>query len=149
MKEDRSPRWLVRALVLLTALLCLGVAGYGGQVWWAKRVAVRIAQEYFGPVNVDMDRSINFLSYWDREQAKKLIKDWRQTPWYGKQFTLGLHYCFAKYPVVWVTPRVYAEVARVSTNQVLPNDPSAWEAWFKAHPNLIWDEKLNRLVDRP
>lgn len=29
----------------------------------------------------------------------------------------------------------------------LGNAPDAWEAWFRAHPNLVWDEKQKRLVN--
>ena len=35
----------------------------------------------------------------------------------------------------------------ILTGQNLGNDPSAWEAWFKAHPNLVWDPKQKRLVE--
>ncbi len=28
------------------------------------------------------------------------------------------------------------------------NDPGAWEAWFKAHPHLVWDEQKGRLAEK-
>jgi hypothetical protein len=33
------------------------------------------------------------------------------------------------------------------TGQDLGNNPDAWDAWFKAHPNLVWDEQQKRLVE--
>ena len=35
------------------------------------------------------------------------------------------------------------------TGQDLGNDPDAWEAWFKAHPGLVWDPVRQRLVEPP
>ena len=137
--------WLVRSLVVLTALLCLGMAGYAGQVWWAKRVAPRIAEDYFSGEGRWGADEADFLSYWDEHQAQQLLKDWRQTPWYGNRVTLELRYCYIDYPVVWVTPRGYEEVAKAATGQDLGNDPDAWQAWFRAHPNLVWDDKQKRL----
>lgn len=49
----------------------------------------------------------------------------------------------------WTPRRVSYEILKLLSKQDLPNDPDAWEAWLKAHPNLVWDDKLKRLVDAP
>jgi hypothetical protein len=50
--------------------------------------------------------------------------------------------------MTWMPRRGYYEFFRLATAQDLQAIPDAWEAWFMAHPNLVWDEKQMRLVDR-
>ena len=71
------------------------------------------------------------------------VQTWRSMPWQG--------WIEARDPnrKEWHPKRFYYEFFVLLTGQHLGNDPDAWEAWFKAHPNLIWDEKQKRLVDRP
>jgi hypothetical protein len=64
---------------------------------------------------------------------------WKLTPWHGDFYGRNLKR--------WKPRRTYFEFFRRITAADLPNTPSAWEAWFKAHPNLVWDEKLKRLVE--
>jgi hypothetical protein len=52
-------------------------------------------------------------------------------------------------PKTWIPRRAWYELLCLLTGADCGDDPSAWEAWFHAHPNLVWDEKLNRLVDTP
>ncbi len=59
-------------------------------------------------------------------------------PWYGEITT---------YAPYWIPRRMLYEFCKLMTLQDLGNDPNAWEAWFKAHPDLVWDEKLECLVE--
>jgi len=125
-------RWLVRGLVIGTALLCLGVAGYAGQVWQAKR----IASEW---------RSSQYYRTNPREALKSHILWWPKTPFYGEWGDLwetlhGLHH-------FWMPRRTHYEILKLLAEEDLGNDPSAWEVYLKDHPDLVWDDQLKRLVD--
>ena len=133
-------RWLVRSMVVLTALLCLGTAGYCGQVWYAKRLA-REALRY---------------SLWrisglppDRGKAEQFVGDtlaqWRDTPWYGWLFSEG-KWCFGVDDALWIPKRAYYEEFKLVSGDDVGNDPSAWETWFRAKPALLFDMERNRLV---
>ena len=136
-------RWAVRSLVVLTALLCLGTAGYAGQAWWARRQAHDLVDGYEGPgwlcIALEMTAPGGRRDAYSAVWFGNRIAEWRSKPWYGtwRQF-FG-----------WCPRRTFYEALRLLTAQDFGNDPDAWEAWFKAHPDLVWDDKLKRLVDKP
>ncbi len=121
--------WMIRTSVVLTALLCLGTAGYAGQVWRARKMADRIATVTALSQSFDTPIQINGI---------EIVNAWRDTPWYSNSWngTMG-----------WCPRRTYFEYLRLLTGLNLPNNPDIWEAYFKAHPNLVWDDRLHRLVD--
>ncbi len=125
---DRIPHRIVRLGVVLTALLCFGMAGYAGQIWWAKRVISPFVKGFAGKTP-------------DQKSAvlQKVPFEWRSHPWHGSW----------KPGFGWLPRRIYYEYLKQTTGLDLGNSPDAWEAWFKAHPNLIWDERLRRLVEPP
>ena len=132
-----------RALVAGTVLVCLGVGGYAGQVWWARRLADEIAR------SADLDRHHPWMEEglpdiagprFAPDKARLILAEWRNCPWHGWWFCLE-HF--------WIPRRYSYERLKVLAGQDLGNDPDAWEAWFKAHPDLVWDGKRKRLVDRP
>ncbi|GEM_PF-5680581 len=43
--------------------------------------------------------------------------------------------------------RMRYELAKTCTGLDLGNNPDAWEAWFRVHPDLIWDAGQKRLLD--
>ena len=136
-----TPRLLASSGVVLTALLCLGLAGYAGQVWWARRLVLQDAR-YSGPGRPDSHgRHIS-----SGPQVHYFIDSWRGTPWYGILVVSGTGFPRA---IRWFPRRIWFERLKLFTGQSLPEDPDAWEAWFKAHPNLVWDEKRKRLVEGP
>ena len=152
MADDTSSRsrWFVRTLVGLTVLLCLGTAGYVGQVWWAKRVLHRWHSELAW---VQLDRIARgpdqppvvevFCYGWPGFVS--WINDWRECGWYGRIYSHQEHSTLDGY-----VPRdVYYEMMKSVTDQDFGNNPDAWEAWFQGHPNLVWDEKRKRLVEGP
>ena len=146
-----ASRWFVRALVVLTVLLCLGTAGYMGQVWWAKRVAEDncLLKSFF--------LYGKFLGrcpppFWERgdKAPSYYFEWWRSDPWYGSWETTST--TKNGVPVIqrhWIPRRTHYEVLKNETGLDFGNDPDAWEAWFKAHPNLVWDDKRKRLVEGP
>ena len=129
-------RWMPRALVALTILLCLGVGGYAGQVWWARRVVS--GKNLYEMDSVLDDVDLRSLAP-DSGYLKGIYEGWIECPWSGRRNRDG----------VWIPKRAFYEGMSQLTGQILPNDPSAWEAWFKAHPNLVWDDKQKRLVEGP
>ena len=116
----------VRVAVALTGLLCLWTAGYAGHVWWARRIAEDDDYRY----------QVGIRIHWG--DYEYFIDRWRTCPWYG---------CDSEYQVGWITRRVYFESLKSVTRQDFPNNPDVWEAWFKVHPNLHWDDKRKGLVD--
>ena len=123
--ENPRPRASLTPLLLfLLALLALG--GYAGQAWWAKRVAW-MAQQALEASSARAPRDYRFV-----------VATWRQAPWYGEWDP--------RYG--WIPRRARYEFARLVTGRDLGDDPDAWEAWFREHPNLVWDAKGKRLVDR-
>jgi hypothetical protein len=126
--------------VLLTAFLCLGTVGYAGQIWWARRLVLKY------PIPFPM-------SCWGGREKDEVavlssINLWRSTPWWGVWTCDNNDEVFAKRRTyVWVPRRFYLERLKSVSPEDVGDNPSAWEAWFKAHPNLIWDEKQKRLVE--
>lgn len=140
----------VRLLVIVTTLLCLGVGGYAGQVWWSRSLASRIlvpgarfpTGAFLNPE--DYLRSWREWPYWGRISPEFQVIHSRVPIYSRTQAPVGPRVgCLA-----WVPRRLYYDVLLRATGESLPNDPDAWEAWFQVHPNLAWDERLNRLVDR-
>ena len=136
-------RLMPRVLVVLTILVVLGVGGYAGQVWWARR----IASDYMvsrGPFVVSRN-----VIHGELLQAR--FEDWKHpNPWRGWGPYTECH--FGDEGVMVSVPtflrgRVWNEYFKLMTGVDLGDDPSAWETWFKAHPNLVWDPKQKRLVE--
>ena len=138
--------FLIRMGVVLTALLGLGTAAYTGQVWWARRVGssgIRVDPPHAHPCFTAP--FMDFRAWWSafphgkrsRVTPSGLVDLWIECPWYGYRGE-----CY-----LWVPRRSYFECLRSLSGQSLPNDPFAWKAWLKAHPNLVWDETLKRLVE--
>ncbi len=126
-------RWFVRSLVALTATFCLGVGGYAGQVWWAKRVAFQVRTEGFPQGNAE-DTS-GWLGVWGTFIG--YLATWERCPWYG--FCEGGR---------WIPRRTFYEFFRAATGQDLPDDPAAWRSWLNgAQSGLAWDDKQKRFVE--
>ena len=134
-------RWIPRALVVLTALICLGVGGYAGQGWWARKIANDHAPFFY--CEGAGGRGVNAHAHHSGIHLD-LLRSWRGCPWYGERGWFS-----DSNGKVWIPRRYYRESLIVLTLQDLGNDPTAWETWFNAHPNLVWDEDQERLVDRP
>ena len=129
---------LARVGVVMTALLCLGVAGYAGQVWWAKRVAMeRMSSTAYDDIAGLGQPAPVAISRQKRSEASRLLASWSDSSWHGDWKEGG-----------WWPRQGYYERLRIITGLDLPNDRSAWEAWFKAHPDLVWDDNLKQLVQR-
>ena len=141
MPDDAKPasRWLIRSLVVLTTLLCLGTAGYAGQVLWAKRVA---AEPWIvtgtTPYGLERTRADTALMWESDPTRAGLIRTWRSLPPWG-----------AWWDGRWYPRRAYYEALKRWTGQSLPNDPSVWEAWFRDHPDLVWDDEQKQLTGPP
>jgi len=119
-------------------VLVLGVAGYAGQVWWARRIKCQLPYH-------------RQLLAWNITDAESVVQwtlaGWRRSPWWG-EWVCDNNDPFAPQKThVWVPRRFYYERFRVISGDDVGNDPDAWEAWFKAHPNLEWDETQKRLVE--
>ena len=130
-----------KVLVILTALLCLGVGGYAGQVWWAKRLATT---EYSNLVEVsnDKDSPLNWILY--------DVNAWKRTPWCGDfyfQHSGGLLRRGSPYNPLWRPRRWWYENLKLTTGKDLSNDPQCWEAWLNTHPSIRWDAKQKLLVE--
>ncbi len=127
-------RLLVRGGVLLTALLCLGTAGYAGQVWWARRVAHTGFMMELNPWRApQLPPGVCWQEVW----LVHVLHSWREAPWYG-QGCKG----------VWIPRRAYYELLRDDCGIDPGNTPSAWDAWLDAHPDRVWDENRKRLMER-
>lgn len=133
-----KPRWRVRSLVVLTALLCLGLAGYAGQIQVSKRLGRRMHREA-GAHGAGSVKPIIEQTLWE----------WQHTGWSGRADPLFGGHWYDVSGIAWLPRRTYYEFLKLYTGEDLGNDPDAWEAWFKAHPNLVWDEKQKRLVETP
>ena len=168
MSDPAKPpsRWFPRALVVLTVLVCLGVGGYAGQVWWARRMAEDIITTTFSIPGFNLVQP-----GLDLDWPHSLKKEWGDVPWYGRFGCFGVNFhTIQKKAImgrpasgvigtthsspyihlnswVWHPRRTYFEVLKLMTGESLPNDPSAWETWFETHPDLVWDEKRKRLVE--
>ena len=125
-------RWIARGLVVGTILVVLGVGGYVGQVWWAKRISLN-PKGMINPEALGMSPSNSFLH---------MVNYWKQMPWYGDVEPFSKTAMFA-----WVPRRECYETMKRVTGLDLGNDPSSWEEWLKAHPNLVWHRKQKCLVD--
>ena len=139
------PRWLPRALVVGTVLVCLGVGGYLGQVWWAKRLVRRSLGDFEDTCGFAWSLSGKYYTTMgpkgfllSRPFKIACNETWPQCPWYGVWDTTdGL----------WRPRRVYYEFAKSVTGLDLGDDPVAWQTWLDSHSWLMWDEKRKRLVE--
>ncbi len=129
--------WLARSLLALTSLLVMGVAGCAGQVWWSKRVA----NSAYGGICAFDENSYGASPYCMGSEG--FFAAWRGCPWWG---SLGENPRAGG--LRWHPRRIYLEHVRHISGLDLPNDPDACEAWFRLHPDLVWDEKQKRLVDQ-
>ena len=141
---ERRLRWLVRAGVILTALLILGTGTYFMQVWRARNLAARWAKAYsLAPQGAH------------RADPASWISQWNDAPWFrvwgcGTPALFDTHatrFVMYSFRERWVPRRAYYELLMRVTGQDLGNDPQAWKVWLEAHPNLVWNEKLQRLVE--
>ena len=155
----------------------MGVGGYVGQAWWAKSMAkdyrgtafVHLDSGAYGYRPDDTRaRGSPLLSLEDQDDyvaadgihpadlgqhnhrlLLSMMTDWETCPWYGRQVFNDVS--DERWKTWLAMPRwprsAYYELAKLLTGQDLPNDPDAWKAWFKAHPNLVWDNKQKRLVE--
>ena len=132
-------------MVGLTMGLCLGLTGYIGQVHWARQVGSDEGFECHtdqGELVIDWCGMGTPIEYF--------LSAWRNCPWYGHRRvdhegpTEGQSEAF-----YWIPRRAYYECLVKMTGLTLSNDPATWEAWFKAHPSLVWDEKQKRLMEIP
>ncbi len=128
-----------RLAVFVTGLLLLCVGVYFGQVWWARHLAKEVA-------------SRPWIVRGFSKHVSGEIWRWRETPWYGELnlspgMLLALHKRRTSLWTLWYPRRCQGEFFALMTGQDLPCDPDAWEAWFKAHPNLVWDPKQERMVE--
>ncbi len=118
-------------MVILTALLCLGVAGYAGQVWWARRMAghCRLIYSEYGHA---MDIAGRW--YWI-PRAGGCYEDGKpfNHPGYGGYWkTIPSYGLF--YGGSWFPRRTFYEAIKLNTTIDLGNDPDAWQAHLGAHP---------------
>ena len=168
-KGDAQPGrpWIVRFLVVLTVLLCLGTGSCVWEARCAERIASRLVEQVenrqkamAGTPSGDFDWSAGF---WSDVVWEDYLQHWRLEPWYGRRGDQLFFKCHREQGyemrgelmsvsmdgVGWVPRRSYPALLRKVTGADLPNDPAAWEAWFQAHPRLVWDPKQRRLVDKP
>ena len=154
------PRCLPRTIVALTVLVCLGAGGYAGQVWWAKRGASKVVAFLTSIKPTETEKLLA-----NTDWALTIQKEWDAIPWYGRLDTNGINlrkitdknvsgnqtYATGIGPDQgrWYPRRLCLEVLNALTGESLPCDSDACKSWFKAHPNLVWDEKKHRLVDAP
>lgn len=141
-----SARIVIRSLLLLTAALCLGLAGHTAQSWWAKRLAGKVcvtsrsrSYDALGRIVCIKDSILGVAGDKGRDAApllKSLVEDWRKTPWWGAYTS---HHG-------WMPRRTYHEVLGRLTEKTLPSDPAAWEAWLAGQQGLVWDATLERVV---
>ena len=115
-------RWMMWA-----ALPTLLVAAWIAQAAWASHVAERCVLE-----EIEASPDVN-------ESCARALAKWRTVPWWGvRDPQFG-----------WVPRRAYWDLFRKMTGQDLPADPMAWSAWLTAHPHLVWDGNLKRVVEKP
>ena len=142
-------RWIPHILIVSTALICLGIGGYAGQVWWAKRLASELSAPWQN--GGDISHHCGDGTY---------FRTWRTCPQWG-MWTTWFYYQSESpadgdfssdargmaYDYCWVPRRTYYELLLNTVDADLGNDPDIWEVWFKRHPNLIWDEKRRQLTE--
>ena len=132
-------RLLVRWGVLLTALLCLGMAGYAGQVWWARHLAHQFHGDVASSFKKFHFRSTDVPNVASHAGMVNLMAiSWKASPWYG-EWQPAFHQ--------WFPRRMYREFLRLQTGRDLGDAPEAWEGWLRVHPDLVWDSRLGHLVD--
>ncbi len=146
--SSRLPRGLVRFLVGLTVLLCLGVAGYTTQVCWARRLALRSVER----ISSICMKEPHYAP--DSKEIEVYLCAWGNAPWCGEWEIGSFQYPafvggdgFIMERSAWIPRRTYYELCRAVTGQSLPYDQRAWETWIQAHPHLVWDSKQKRLVE--
>ena len=132
-----------RLVVVLTLLVCLGTGGYAGQAWWANRLALRAwsdAAEFDG----------SFCRLTELDNRLEEVDNWRHEPWYGwVQWGIADMENPLEKVYRWWPRRSHYELLKSLTCHDFGNDPDAWEAWFRAHPKLVWDERRKCLVEPP
>lgn len=136
----RRTRYL---LIVVLSLELFGYAGYLGQVWWARQIALKYWMSWLKehddhpewkraqPIDQEL------LEIWIPDK----ISEWTSTPWYGSK----LH---SEHWYEWHPRRYSYELLKLWVDKDLGNNPTSWEKWFKAHPALVWDKKKNQLVER-
>lgn len=132
-----------RALVVLTVLVVLGAGGYAGQVWWARSVAQWDWDSTCAMIFPDGhdEPQINPGGYLTADTfVGGAILMWKDVPWYGQIEACSPNMKF------WVPRRRIYELLRLATGEQYQNDPESWESWLKAHPDLVWVEKVKRAV---
>jgi hypothetical protein len=157
-----ASRGILRFLVVLTALLCLGVGGYVFQAGWANRTAQGYEHacglwiEFADPGAVAAHRLPDYESgeppYTWNDYGLHLVGLWRQTPWYGDykgyvDWDVRTERLGMALKTRWFPRRTYHELLIRLTGRDLPNDPDVWEQWFREHPRLAFDTREKRLVD--
>ena len=135
----------VKVLVIGTALLCLGVGGYAGQVWWAKETASRpgpilpVAQfSWFQALETRQTQGRTVQGYPHRYvSAVAELEHWQDCPWFGEIVRDAFLIDEGPY---WRPKRAGYEILKSMTGEALPDDPAIWEAWFKSHPDWGWEK---------
>lgn len=78
-------RWLPRALVVLTTLVCLGAGGYAGQAWWASRLVNKHETDLVRFMLDLHESSISMGEYTPQfATACVCVDQWASLPWYGR-----------------------------------------------------------------
>ncbi len=79
--------------------------------------------------------------------AGRMLAGWRRAPWWGEWVSDPAVNIFSgERRRVWLPRRFYYERLKALSGEDVGADPSAWENWIIAHPNLVWDEKQGRLM---
>ena len=136
-----------KVLVGLTALTCLGVGGYAGQVWWARRMAARVTD----PKDLGHRRVLGQC------RLGHYFSTWRECPTWGRwsetfdyyKSNDGSSYFLKLGHRCWIPRRTYWEALRIVFGQDFGDDPDLWEAWFESHSHHIWSEKRKQWVEAP
>ena len=145
---EHPQRWLVRTGVALTALLCLGVAGYAGQVWWAREVAKKLPSPLYETGILRVRDRTTFQeddTLEEDEDYACILSTWKTWPWHGR---FELSRFITVRTNAWIPRRAFREVLTAHFGVDLGDDPSAWESWIRSHPILLWDKQEKRYVAR-
>lgn len=133
---QRPYRRFVLSLVILT-VLCLGMGGYVFQAFRAGRIAQERYQRLISPPYINQF-NCSILG------CGALLRTWTECPWYGRRpekwDSDWKHYG-------WIPRRTYYELLKLMTQKDLGDSPAAWDVYFRAHPNQIWDGRMLRMED--
>ncbi len=133
-------RWFVRAILVLTVVLCIGTACYTAQAWWAKQIA---SEECLQDVWFSHEEGLCLFTGYACDHSIPVLPWWRECPWYGvfgRDATLQRKRS-------WLPRRTFREILVRATRRDFGDDPAAWEGWFKAHPDVVWDSAQGGLVN--